>query len=188
MMFRKTANAFLLLIVTCYSLTVIGQEENHETSHHHNQKGSTRLTVGLGHTHVSEGKIDGKTEWLTLPSWSLNLDYWLSDKWAIGLQNDIILESFFIENGDNELLERSYPVASVPVVLYKPGKRLTIIAGVGAEFTQEQTLTLTRIGLEYGFHLPNKWEIGAALLWDNKWNYYDSWGLAITISKLFNKH
>jgi hypothetical protein len=98
------------------------------------------------------------------------------------------LESFFIENDDNELLERSYPVASVPVILYKPGKRLILIGGVGAEFTHEKTLTLTRLGLEYGFHLPNKWEVGAALVWDNKWNYYNSWGLAITISKLFNNH
>jgi hypothetical protein len=60
-------------------------------------EGASRLTIGLGHTHVSAGKIDGDTKWLALPSWSLNYDYWLSNKFAIGIQNDLILESFIIE-------------------------------------------------------------------------------------------
>ncbi|ARV10582.1 hypothetical protein BTO05_13405 [Winogradskyella sp. PC-19] len=42
---------------------------------------------------------------------------------------------------------------------------------------------MTRLGAEYGFHLPGNWEIGAALVWDAKWNYYNSWGLALTVSK-----
>ena len=155
--------------------------------HGNEHKGTSRLTLGLGHTHISEGKIDGKTEWLALPSWALNFDYWISNTIGIGIQNDIILESFIIEHGNQELLERSYPIASVPVIIYKPGNRLMLVAGVGAEFTKEQTLVLTRIGVEYGFHLPNNWEIGAALVWDNKWDYYNSWGLAIAISRLWPK-
>jgi hypothetical protein len=186
---KYMTNTYLALVFSLISLSLLGQhKESSQHANNNEHKGTSRLTVGLGHTHLSEGKIDGKTEWLALPSWSLNYDYWFANKWAIGLQNDVILESFFIETGDDEILERSYPVASVPVLLYKPGKRLMIMAGVGAEFTHEKTLTLTRLGLEYGFHLPNKWELGAALVWDNKWNYYNSWGLAITISKLFNKH
>jgi hypothetical protein len=149
--------------------------------------GASRLTIRLGHKHVSAGKIDGDTKWLALPSWSLNYDYWLSNKFAIGIQNDLILESFIIEHGDQELLERSYPITSVPVLLFKPGERLFLIAGVGAEFAKESTLMMTRFGVEYGFHLPGNWEIGAALVWDNKWNYYNSWGLAFTVSKIWSK-
>jgi hypothetical protein len=84
-------------------------------------------------------------------------------------------------------LERSYPFASVPVLLFKPGKRLILIAGVGAEFAKESTLMMTRLGAEYGFHLPGNWEIGAALVWDAKWNYYNSWGLAFTVGKIWPK-
>jgi hypothetical protein len=177
----------LMMLVSFLSKAQI-METKDDLVHGNEHKGTSRLTLGLGHTHVSEGKIDGKTEWLALPSWAINFDYWFSNKWAVGLQNDIILESFFIENGDNELLERSYPIASVPVILYKAGNRLTLIAGIGAEFTHEQTLTMTRLGIEYGFHLPNNWEVGTALVWDNKWDYYNSWGLAITISRLWSKH
>lgn len=154
---------------------------------HHEQKGAHRLTLGLGHTHVSEGKIDGDTKWLALASWSFNYDYWLSNKWAIGLQNDLVLESFKIEHGSQEILERSYPLAIVPVALYKPGKRLSIIGGVGTEFAHQKNLMLTRIGFEYGWHLPSNWEVGGALVWDSKWNYYNSWGLGFTFSKIWKK-
>jgi hypothetical protein len=183
---------FCLLVTTLFYITSYSQDTHNDSKGHSSfeKKGASRLTVGLGHTHVSEGKVNGKTEWLALPSWTLNYDYWLSDKVAIGLQNDLILESFFIEHGNEELLERSYPIASVPVVLYKASNRLIVVAGVGAEFTKESTLTMTRLGLEYGFHLPNNWEVGTALVWDNKWNYYNSWGIALTFSKIWpkNKH
>ena len=178
---------FIFFTVIIYS---IGYSQNNGfllNQEHNGNNRANRLTIGLGHTHVSEGKIDGDTKWLALASWSLNYDYWFSDKLAIGLQNDLILESFIIEHGDKELLERSYPIASVPVLLFKPGKRLILIAGVGAEFTKENTLTMTRLGAEYGFHLPNNWEVGAALIWDAKWNYYNSWGIALTVSKIWPK-
>ncbi len=150
-------------------------------------KGSHRLTMGLGHTHVSRGKIDGDTKWLALASWSFNYDYWLSNKFAIGLQSDLILETFIIENNSNEFIERKYPFTLVPVAVYKTGKHFSLLGGVGMEFSEGHNLFLTRIGMEYGFHLPKNWEVGAALVWDGKWNYYNSWGLAFTVSKIWSK-
>lgn len=152
---------------------------------HHSMKGASHLTIGLGHTHISEGKVDGKTEWLSIASWSVNYDYWLSDKWAIGLQNDLVLETFIIEDHEQELIERSYPWTMVPVAIFKPGKHLSIIGGAGAEFSKGRTLGLTRLGVEYGFHLPGNWEVGAAMVWDGKWSYYNSWGLAFTFSRIW---
>ena len=178
-------NIFILLFL---ATAVIGHAQHAETMHqeHHGMKGSHRITLGLGHTHISEGEVDGNREWLVVPSWSFNYDYWLSDNWAIGLQNDLVLETFVIEHGNQELLERSYPWTVVPVAIYKPGKRWGFIGGIGAEYAKEQTLTLTRLGVEYGVHLPHGWEVGAAAVWDGKWNYYNSWGLAFTVSKIFS--
>lgn len=107
---------WLLVIVSLFIFfpeNDLWSQNNHdyeEIKHHSELKGTSRLTVGIGHTNLSEGKIDGKTEWLTLPSWVLNYDNWISNKWAIKLQNNIALDFFFIENGDNELLGRSYPI------------------------------------------------------------------------------
>jgi hypothetical protein len=182
---------YTLLLVVCVALSSasMAQHAANAAESHHSMQGTHRLTLGLGHTHISQGKIEGDTKWLATASWSLNYDYWVSKKWAIGLQNDIILESFVIEHGDEELLERKYPVAIVPVAIYKPGKNLSLIGGVGAEISHGHTLTLTRLGVEYGWHLPKNWEVGIAMVWDGKWKYYNSWGLAFTFSRLWpSKH
>lgn len=150
-------------------------------------KGLNRIGFGLGHTHISEGKVDGKTEWLATASWSLNFDHWFSNKWAAGLQTDMILETFKIEAHDQEEIERSYPISAVPVAIFKPGHHWSFVGGVGIEFSKGHNIGLTRLGIEYGHELPKGWEVGAALVWDDKWNYYNSWGIAIVISRVWAK-
>jgi hypothetical protein len=150
-------------------------------------KGASRLTFGLGHTHISEGKVDGKTQWLPLASFSLNYDYWIKDRWGIGLQNDLILESFIIENNNGEFIERKSPVSIIPVGMYKFANRWTAILGAGVELSREKNLGLTLFGIEYGWHIPSHYEVGIAVVWDNKWNYYNSWGLAFTLSNIWPK-
>ena len=156
----------------------------------HGMRGTHRLTLGLGHNHVVNSIVgeDGTLKNRALPSWALNYDYWLSDKWAIGVQSDIILESFVIEHGDQETLERSYPVLVAGVAIFKPFRHFSFVGGLGAEYSSEQTLTATRLGVEYGTHLGPKWEVGVAATWDAKWSYYDAWGLNFTVSHLFGGH
>ena len=150
---------------------------------HHSIAGRHRITLGLGHTHVSQGEIDGETEWLVAASWALNYDYWINDRWGVGLQNEVLLEQFAIEHGGEELLEREYPVSVIPTVFFKPGPWLVLLGGVGREFASEEDLTLTRLGAETGWHVTPDWEVGVALVWDNKWDYYNSWGLAFGVSR-----
>jgi hypothetical protein len=176
-----------IVMVQLLAISLQAQSTHHETNESHGLKGTNRITVGLGHTHVSEGIVEGKTQWLPLASWSLNYDYWLSDRWAIGLQNDWILESFKVEEHGGEIIERTNPIAVVPVGMYKFKNGLTTIAGAGIEFSKGHNLGLTRLGFEYGWHLPKNFELGVALVWDNKWNYYNSWGLAVTVSKLWGR-
>jgi hypothetical protein len=153
----------------------------------HRMQGSHRLSLGLGHTHLSQGEIAGRTEWVPIASWTLNYDYWLNDKWAIGLQNDWILETFIVKGRSSNEIERKRPWAMVPVALYKVSKNFTALGGVGAEFSHGHTLAMTRLGLEYGLHLPQNFEVGLAAVWDGKWGYYNSWGLAFTFSKIWPK-
>jgi len=183
--FPRLLMAFMVLWISNALLKAqtVQNESNQTLSH--GLKSSHRLTLGLGHTHLSQGKIEGETEWLPIASWTLNYDYWVSDKWAIGLQNDWILETFIVKQDGGEELERKKPWAMVPVAMYKFANSWTAIGGVGAEFSEGRTLTMTRLGLEYGWHLPNNLEVGLAAVWDGKWGYYNSWGLAFTFSKIW---
>lgn len=159
------------------------EEEGHGEEEHHSIAGRHRITLGLGHTHIGEAGGDGGTEWLVAASWALNYDYWLSDRWAIGIQNDLIVEEFVIEHGDEEFIERERPFAVIPSVLYKPREWLTLIFGVGREFTSGEDFTLTRFGFELGWHVAPDWEVGGATYWDAKWGFYDSWGLDFSVSR-----
>ena len=120
--------ALILLHVCAFAQHTKVESEGH-TNSAYGMKGSHRLTMGLCHTHVSRGKIDGDTKWLALASWSFNYDYLLSKKFAIGLQSDLILETFIIENSSNEFIERKYPFTLVPVAVYKTGKHFSLLGG-----------------------------------------------------------
>ena len=69
--------SYMTIFATCILLNGYTQEtqEKHDsgTGGHHSMKGTHRLTLGLGHTQVSQGKVNGDTKWLSLVSWSLKL-------------------------------------------------------------------------------------------------------------------
>lgn len=183
----KTHKTFLCLLFVI-SIYASKAQQASDTAHHLPAlKGSHRLTLGLGHTQLSKGEIEGRTEWLPVASWSLNYDYWLSNKWAIGLQNDWILETFVVIHGNNEELERKKPWVIVPVAMYKFAPRWTAMSGVGAEYSKGHTLTLTRMGVEYGMHLPKNMEAGLAFVWDNRWGYFNAYAITFTFSKMWPK-
>ena len=164
-------------------------QENHEHPEHESMKGTHRLTIGLGHTHLAKGKnSEDKTVWLVEPSWSLKYDFWLANKWGLGLQADMVNQRFVVEDKDGQELERDKPLALIPVVLFKPFKHFAFLGGCGVELEHEQNLGLTRLGIEYGKELSKGWEAGVGLVWDNKWNHYNSWALEFVFSKNFFRH
>ncbi len=179
----KTVNTLFFLFVSLQTFSQQEKSEKEESS-----KGNHRITTGLGHTHLAKGKnVDGETVWLAVPSWSLNYDYWISSKWAIGLQNDIVIEKFIVEDEGGQDLERENPVAVVPVGIFKPWQHLSFIVGGGIEFEKEENLGLSRLGIEYGCELSKGWEAGIAAMWDAKWGHYDSWVLEFSFSKIFRR-
>jgi hypothetical protein len=180
-MHQLLLQAILILLITT---PLFSQEEKEQEP----VKTGHRITIGLGHTYLAKGKNnDNKTVWLGVPSWSLNYDYRLNSKWAIGLQTDLVLEKFIVEDNNGQELEREKPFAVVPVGMFSPFEHFSFIAGAGVEFEKEEDLGLTRLGIEYGLELPKGWEAGIAGIWDNKWNNYSSWVLEFSFSKTLLK-
>lgn len=144
-----------------------------------------RLSLGLGHTHVPAGELADGRDKIAFASWTLDYDYHFNERWAVGIQTDLIMESFIIMRQEDEEIERDFPFSVASVALFKPFERWSFVGGLGAEFAPGETLAFTRLGAEYGFEISEKWEIGVSLLWDAKWDYYNSWGLAFMISRLW---
>jgi hypothetical protein len=171
---------FVVIVgIVLISNFTFGQEENIFTKHHN-------VSLLLGHTYVSQGFVENKREWLILPSVAFDYNFVFSEKWAIGLHNDLIFENYKIEK-DDEQFERSTPIASAITGGFKPGEHFTYQFGLGGEFAKEENFFLTRFGVEYSLELPKEWELISNFVYDIKWNAYDSFGLSIGISKSFGE-
>ena len=145
------------------------------------------IGILLGHAQIRQGANEENIKWLAMPSFALDYNYSFSEKWSLGLHNDVVMESFKVESFDEEVIERDKPIASVITAGFKPGNHFTYQLGLGAEFSKEENLALARIGAEYGLEIKNNWEFIANLVYDLKWNAYDSFGLSVGISKSFGK-
>ena len=186
---------FFLILCTCASVHLV-QGQTEQISHdsepvsedaEHEAKGEHVLTLGLGHTHIAQSKQEGKTQYLVAPSWSLSYEYYLSHRWAVGLQTELIMESFIIENSDEDEIERNFPLAIIPIGVYKASEHIGFLIGIGEEFAEGENLPLTRLGVFGVFKIPGEWEVGAELVWDSKWNHYNSWTLGFTVGKILGK-
>lgn len=181
-------NAILILVLYGWLFLpeFVTAQESGEKENPRNQ-----LMLIMSHSHITEGADEnGGKKWIVVPSWALDYNYWLAKHWAIGLHTDMIIENFFIkEHGDEDkAIERTRPFALVPSVVFKPKEHSAFMVGTGAEFAKEENLVVTNFGYEYGWELPQHWELSASLTYDIKWNAYDTWILGIGISKFLGKH
>jgi len=152
------------------------------------------ISLGLGHSHINEGfDENGNNEWLVLPSWMLDYNYWFKENWAVGLHTDMIVENFRVEDHSGEAgeeptegtIERENPIAIVGALSYKPIKWLSLVAGGGVEYEADESFGLMRLGIEPHMEVLEKWEIFANLSYDIKFDAYNTYNLAIGIGRGF---
>ncbi|MHA7101146.1 hypothetical protein BXY85_3599 [Roseivirga pacifica] len=149
-----------------------------------------RLALVMGNAHLPSGvDANGEKVWKVLPSWGLDYDYRIDEKWAIGIHTDMFIETFEVtrevDNGPDEIIERSSPFSAVFTGSRKFGEHFTLMAGYGQEFSKEETLSLLRIGAEYGWEIGENWELGLSLMFDDKFDTYTSWTFGVGVSKFF---
>lgn len=175
---------FVFVSFLLMSILGHGQEhevEEHEEFNHHS------ISILISHTLIAEGIKDGEKSIVSVPSWAINYNYRFSEKWAIGLHNDMIIENFVIEKtSDNEIVERSIPIASLLVGSYKITEHFSLEIGGGMEFEKNENFGVARIGAEYGIEIPNKkLEVLLALDYDIIFDAYNSFNIGVGIAKLF---
>ncbi|CDF77818.1 conserved hypothetical protein [Formosa agariphila KMM 3901] len=181
----------ILLQFATYSTYAQEHEAEHETELESEEGEFKHHQIGamIGHAHIYQGSHAEGKKWLVVPMASLNYNYWINKKWGVGLHTDFILESYEVheetEDGEIEILERELPIAPALMALYKPGEHFTFMLGIGEEFAAEEDLFLIRGEVEYGLELPKEFELGAAIGYDLRFDAYDSWVLAIGVSKVF---
>ena len=131
----------LFLVAITSSISVQAQE----MSEHHSIKGNLGVSAVMGHAFI-KNRIDSENKISSAAAFGINANYWVSDKWAVGVHSDLVFENFIIEekkpNEEHRFLEREYPVSVNAVATYKPIHSLGILAGIGREFSKEKNLTM----------------------------------------------
>lgn len=202
-MSKITALLFLSMLLACATGVAQEEEMHHQGAtdalhpgtrvrehHKHN------LSFLLSHTHIFNGAENGRLTGINRPSYMIAYNYSVSERWALGLHGDIIVETFEVERhgseGEEELLEREYPVSLVGAASYKVIDHLSLQVGGGFETDGAETFGLVRFGLEPFMRISNRIELVLNLSYDIKIDAYDNWnlgfGIAYGLGKAHKEH
>ena len=197
-------STILLLLLICGAGTAFGQEEgthnessaSHEPGERVREHHKHSLSLLLSHVHILNGFENGGFRGINRPAWLVAYNYSLSERWALGVHGDIIVETFEVEahgsGGEEELLERKYPISLVGAASYKVIDHLAVQLGGGFETDGSETFGLVRIGLEPFMRLSSRIELLLNLSYDVKIDAYDNWtigfGIAYGLGKSHKQH
>jgi hypothetical protein len=158
------------------------EKHSFDTHGQHEKMPHFRAAVFIGHTLIP---VQGSGENFFIPSWGVDIEYWFTRQWAIGLHSDLEIETFVISEGEAEELERISPLVITIDALYRPWKGLVLQLGPGWEIEQEESFPLLRAGLEYEFELNHHWDISPTIFYDTRLSEYHTWTIALGVGKRF---
>lgn len=165
-----------LILALGLGLTPLSAQE-HQPEH---KEGHFRVAALILHTFIPTDTPTG-AEVLILPTLGFDVEYWFNPRWAIGLHNDIELESFEVETEAGDLVKRKTPLVFTLDAIWKPKQHWVFLAGPGLEYTPEETFSLFRLGLEYEFEFVEGIDLSPNVVYDIRNNAFDtfSYGLGV---------
>jgi len=179
----KTYRSQLILIaLTLIPFFLSAQETERES-----QGKKNRIAPVLGYTFVPEEIADDdKGQFRVIPTFGIDYERKLGNKWALGLFNDIELTSYLISDEAEEsgLLERDFVFITTIVVIYSIKEQWTVFGGGGYEFEKNKNFAVMRLGTEYEIPIRNEWDVAFGLNWDYK-EVYQSLGFTVAFGKRF---
>jgi len=166
---------FCALLLFCSVLSIAQTEEQKS------RFPELRGALIMGNSHIPQATEGGKSV-VVIPTWGIDLDYVFNQKWAVGFQTDIKLQSFVVEDKNNIELARNYPASFTIVGLFRPLPHLAVFTGPGIEYEESKSLWIFKLGAEYIYEFSEKFELGVGLIYENREELYDG----ITLGVSFN--
>ena len=168
----------LVCIFYVFAFHSLLAQEKDEHSNEHQLRGA----VIMGYSHIPQA-FEGSKTIAVIPSWGLDLDYLFNSKWAVAFQTDIKLQSFAVEDKDEVVLLRNYPISFSIVGAYSPLPHWMLFFGPGIEYEQSRSLWIFKLGAEYVFKISKKFEIGVGLMYENRQELYDGWTFGVSFNR-----
>lgn len=177
--------SIFLVLATFFSGIAFAQEENVVEEE---AEGKHSISFVMSHTYIGGGRDEfGDKTFKSVPSFAIDYNYWLSEKFAIGLHTDFLNETFIVESDEEELIERERPIAPVVMGSYALSKNWNFGLGFGAEFASGESYFVTRLAIEYVVEIHDGWAVLGALTHDFRANIYNATSVGIGIEKRFGK-
>lgn len=154
-------------------------EEKHTFKHF-------RISMSIGQAYIPQAQsIDAK--FVVLPTLGLDLHYWISQKWGIGLKNDIELARYFVIDGEGgSVIQRDDPLIIALPALFSPWEgNFTFLLGPGIELESHQNFFVIRCGVGSHFEVGNHWDFAPEIIYDIKNGNINSITFAIGVGKRF---
>jgi len=145
--------------------------------HHHQHP--FRAAVLLGHGIVPEVGGDGV---LFVPTWGLDLDYHLSDRWSLGLHSDVEIENYLIELPGGEEVELEMPFISTLDVFYRLNHNILLGGGGGFTLENGEAKSLIRLAVEGEVPMNDRWEWTPTLFLDQRLDGRQVWTFAVGVA------
>lgn len=173
----KASTLLLFLFLTVFTGDLHAQ--HHDPTPDHEFR-NIRISTIILHTYIPTETVDGP-ELLIIPTFGLDIEYWFNPHWAIGLHNDIELESFEIKTAEGEFIERQFPVVLTLDAIWKPRRYWVLLAGPGYEITPEENFAVFRMGMEFEYEISHWLDISPNVMYDIRDNAFDtfSYGLGV---------
>lgn len=161
--------------------------QNHDSPDYEHEFKKFRIAVNLGHAYIPTTSVPDNN-YLIIPVWGLDFQYWINTKWGFALKNDIEIAKYTINNSDDHSddLERNNPIiVSLPVLFSPWDNDLTFLFGPGIELEGHQNFSIFRLGIGYEFEFGNHWDFAPELVYDLKDGHINSLTIAIGIGRRF---
>ena len=177
------------IVLTFFVLTSNIYGQTHDVIHHNGQEFKNfRVAINLGHGYIPSASFGNDREFVVIPSWGLDLQYWFNPKLGVALRHDIEVAKYTRNNDDrhSEDLERTNPVIVSLPVLYSPWDNgLTFLLGPGIELEGHQNFSVFRFGLGYEFEIGKHWDFAPEVVYDLKDGHINALTIAIGVGKRF---
>ncbi len=184
LLFSRFLIGIILMGLCCPVLQAQEEEDSIELEGEEAFEGPWRMGLLVMHTYIPTKTTRGR-ETLILPSIGLDIEYWFSERWGIGMHNDIELESFEVEKEEKEIIERNLPVVLTLDGLWNVWDEWILVLGIGLEVEEEESFGLFRAGIEYEVPIAEGWDLSPSFAYDIRFDAFDTWSIGLGVGRRF---
>ena len=180
--FLRVGFLFTFFCFNTLPASVMAQDSEEKFSKHHH------LIVSIGHGFVPSGvQVSGANEFVSIPIWGLDYEFIFSERFALGLMNDLEVSNYIITDEEGTEIEREYPLSSSIYFQYNPLKGLGFFVGPGIEIEKNENLFIATIGGSYEVQIAETWDLAPEISYVLKGGHTGAITFSLCVGKRFGK-